>query len=263
MAGGEVEDQRPAEERGMSSPRELEISTAPASGGRPRVLIVLPCYNEERSIGSVLAEIAALGRGYDTLVVDDGSSDATHELARRKSACVRLVSNLGIGGAVQTGIKYAHRHCYDFCVQIDGDGQHPPDQVERLLSAYDREPANMVIGSRYLSGSAFRSTWLRRLGSGVIARAIGLVFGRSGITDPTSGLRLMDRRAIAFFSQSYPYDFPEPISVAWALRAGLSVRETPVEMRAREHGRSSIMGLMPLAYMVRVLGYVALARFRV
>ncbi|MGH6690074.1 MAG: glycosyltransferase family 2 protein [Gammaproteobacteria bacterium] len=227
-----------------------------------RVLLILPCFNEASSIGDVLQEIGNLGNGYDTLVVDDGSSDATDEIARRRSSCVRLLCNLGIGGAVQTGIKYAQRRAYDVCIQIDGDGQHPPDQVERLLKAYRQERCNMVIGSRYRRASTFQSTRARRLGSLVIARAIRCLFRSPNITDPTSGMRLMDRKAIALFSQCYPHDFPEPISLTWALRAGLTIAEVPVEMRPREHGRSSIIGLMPLAYMVRVLGYVVLARVR-
>lgn len=193
-------------------------------------------------------------------MVDDGSQDSTYEIARHMSSCVRLIRNLGIGGAVQTGIKYAARYGYDFCVQIDGDGQHPPGEVARLIDAYKQSPTNIVIGSRYIKNDTFRSTFFRRFGGKVIAASLNLLFGGTRITDPTSGMRLMDREAISYFAQHYPHDFPEPISLAWALQAGYSASEVPVEMRIREHGDSSIIGLKPFTYMVRVIGYIVLSK---
>lgn len=227
----------------------------------PRVLLIIPCYNEAGSIEALLREIADSGLGYDTVVIDDGSTDNTSAIARPLSPTVRLVRNLGIGGAVQTGIKYAVQHDYDFCVQIDGDGQHPPQEVAKLLQAYRQESRDIIIGSRYIAHDTFRSTWARRAGSQLIARTINTLFAHGCVTDPTSGMRLMNRRAMAFFAQRYPHDYPEPISLAWALRAGMRMGEVPVQMRAREHGQSSIMGWKPLAYMFRVLCYLVLARF--
>lgn len=235
------------------------VTAAQRASQTARVLLILPCYNEAGSIGTLLTEIASLGLGYDTVVIDDGSSDDTHTIASNLSPCVRLLENLGIGGAVQTGIRYAQRNGYDFCVQIDGDGQHPPGQVARLLAAYKPGKANLVVGSRYLSADTFRSTFARRLGGEVIGRSIGFLFGIKRLTDPTSGMRLMDRAAIEFFAVRYPHDYPEPISLAWALQYGLGVTEVPVQMRAREHGSSSIAGPQTFAYMVRVLSYIALA----
>lgn len=232
---------------------------APQSGV-PRVLLVIPCFNEEASIGDLLSEIAATGRPYHTLVVDDGSSDATSAVAGARSPVARLAQNLGIGGAVQTGIKYAARQNFDFCLQIDGDGQHDPREIETLLNAYARRPANITIGSRFIDNAGFCSTRMRRFGIRLIARALNTLFAGGSITDPTSGMRLLDRRAIAFFAKAYPMDFPEPISLAWAMRAGLTVGEVPVEMRARETGVSSIDGLKSVSYMIRVLGYILLAR---
>lgn len=226
----------------------------------PRVLLVIPCFNEEASIGGLLSEIAALGRGYHTLVIDDGSSDATSAVASRQSKVARLAQNLGIGGAVQTGIKYAAREDFDVCIQIDGDGQHDPRQIGTLLAAYRRQPANIIIGSRFIDHAGFCSTPMRRAGIRLIVLALNWLFSGGRITDPTSGMRLLDRSAIEFFARSYPADFPEPISLAWALRAGLSVSEVAVEMRAREAGVSSIDGLKTASYMVRVLGYILLAR---
>lgn len=233
---------------------------AAAQAGHVRVLLIIPCYNEEASIGDVLKEIARTGHGYHTLVIDDGSTDATSAVASERSPVARLPQNLGIGGAVQTGIKYAARNAYDFCIQIDGDGQHDPREIDALLDAYQRQSANIVIGSRFIDNAGFRSTRLRRVGSRLIGFALNNMFAGGRITDPTSGMRLLDRRAIAFFAQRYPVDFPEPISLAWAMRAGLSISEAPVEMRARETGVSSIDGFKTVKYMVRVLGYILLAR---
>lgn len=227
-----------------------------------RVLLIIPCYNEQDSIAQLLEEIRHCCLDHEVLVIDDGSHDNTFSIARTIAPTVRLVRNLGIGGAVQTGIKYAQRHDFDFCVQIDGDGQHPPGEVAKLLLAYAQKPAAITIGSRYLTNGSFRSTWSRRVGGQTIAYALTQLFAGCKVSDPTSGMRLMDRRAMAFFARHYPYDFPEPISLAWALRAGLNVRDVPVEMRAREHGQSSIGGLKPVAYMFRVLGYIVLARLK-
>lgn len=224
------------------------------------LLIIIPCFNEEQSIEALMSEISALGEYYSTVVVDDGSDDATYETAVRLSPTIRLLRNLGIGGAVQTGIRYASDKGFDFCIQIDGDGQHPPSQISKLLQAYAQRPCSIVIGSRYLLNDTFRSTFARRFGTKTIAWALNTLFASCRITDPTSGMRLMDRNAIKFFSNSYPYDFPEPISVAWALREGLTVGECGVHMRARNTGQTSIGGWKPVAYMLRVLGYVVLAR---
>jgi len=163
---------------------------------------------------------------------------------------------------VQTGTRFARDNGYDFCVQIDGDGQHPPAEVMKLLQAYRQGKANVVIGSRYLTSLTFRSTLARRMGSRIIGAALRLFFGGTRISDPTSGLRLFDRAAIEFFAARYPHDYPEPISIAWALRSGLTIKEVPVRMRAREHGVSSIAGLRTMSYMVRVLSYIVLARLQ-
>ena len=227
---------------------------------KPRVLLIIPCFNEQDSIEPLLNEIASLESNYSTVVVDDGSKDYTYDKAVNLSPTIRLLRNLGIGGAVQTGIKYASTNGFDFCVQIDGDGQHPPSEVAKLLRAYENAPASVVIGSRYLFNDSFRSTLARRFGGKAIAWSLNKLFRGCNITDPTSGMRLMDRKAIHFFSESYPHDFPEPISLAWALRAGLTVKECGVQMRSRSNGQSSIVGFKPISYMLRVLGYVILAR---
>lgn len=226
-----------------------------------RVLLIIPCYNEQGSIGSLLEKISNY-KDYATIVVDDGSRDATYQIASALSPTIKLIRNLGIGGAVQTGIKYAERNDFDFCIQIDGDGQHLPSEINKLLDAYRNTPRSLIIGSRYLQNNSFRSTKMRRLGSRTIAFVLNSLFPHYIISDPTSGMRLMDRKAIELFARNYPYDYPEPISLALALKAGLSVGEVPVIMRAREHGKSSIIGLKPIAYMIRVLGFIILARIK-
>ncbi|HEY9035132.1 MAG TPA: glycosyltransferase family 2 protein [Pseudomonadales bacterium] len=227
---------------------------------KPKVLLIIPCFNEAGSIAALLQEIKTGCPEYETVVIDDGSRDNTYAIAKTLSPTVRLLKNLGIGGAVQTGIKYAAQHDFDFCAQIDGDGQHPPEEVKKLLAAWQEKPRSILIGSRYIAHDTFRSTWTRRLGSQIISTALNRLFGQCRVSDPTSGMRLMDREAIALFAAHYPHDFPEPISLAWALRSGLSAGEVPVKMRAREHGQSSIIGWKPIAYMFRVLSYIILAR---
>jgi glycosyltransferase involved in cell wall biosynthesis len=244
----------------LGSAGTCRSGAAAPQAGRPRILLVIPCYNEEASIGDLLTEIASTGRDYHTLVIDDGSSDTTCAVASARSPVARLAENLGIGGAVQTGFKYAARNGYDFCIQIDGDGQHDPREIETLLDTYRRQPTNITVGSRFIDNAGFRSTRLRRFGSRMIVIALNHLFAGGHITDPTSGMRLLDRRTIEFFAQQYPMDFPEPISLAWAMRAGLTVGEAPVRMRARETGVSSIDGLKAVSYMIRVLGYIVLAR---
>jgi glycosyltransferase involved in cell wall biosynthesis len=233
-------------------------------GDRVRVLLIVPCLNEAGSIGPLLGEIHAQANGCDVLVVDDGSTDGTHRLVRPPAHYVRLPANLGIGGAVQAGIQFAEREQYDFCVQIDGDGQHPPELVDELVQEAIKTSSQLVIGSRYLAATdGFQSTAMRRLGSRIIGRTIHLCFGGARITDPTSGLRVMDRRAIIFFAHHYPTDFPEPVSIAWGLTRGFRVREVAVRMRERQAGISSIRLMKTVSYMVRVVSYVLLARFTI
>ncbi|MDI6751268.1 MAG: glycosyltransferase family 2 protein [bacterium] len=223
------------------------------------ILLVIPCFNEASNIGKLLEEIRGLKEGYDTIVIDDGSCDETYTIASHLSSCIRLITNLGIGGAVQTGIKYAREKNYDLCIQVDGDGQHPPDQTRLLIENYKKSSANLVIGSRFIKEEGFRSTWARRLGINLIGTAIKWLYGTK-ITDPTSGLRLMDRKAMDIFSKDYHEDFPEPIAVAKALESGLSVQEVPVTMNLRKYGNSSITGRKKLTYMLRVIGYIILMR---
>lgn len=232
-----------------------------------RLLVIIPAYNEQEALGGLLAEIRALepiGMTLETVVIDDGSIDHTADVARAGGARIlRLCRNLGIGGAVQSGLRLAHREGFDFAVQIDGDGQHPPTELRRLVEpAVGSTPGpDLVVGTRYLDSNGFRSTALRRLGSGWL-RLMLRVVARLRVSDPTSGFRLYGKRALELFDETYPYDFPEPESLAVARAAGLKIVEVGVTMRERQGGRSSISGFGSIYYMLKVSLAVALAYVR-
>ncbi len=233
-----------------------------------RLLIIVPAYNEQEALSGLLAEIRALstqdvGASVETVVVDDGSADRTADVARQGGARVlRLCRNLGIGGAVQSGIRLAHREGFDFAVQVDGDGQHPPAEVKQLLATAQATPApDLVIGTRYADKDNFRSTLLRRLGSWWLKTILRIVTRRR-FSDPTSGFRLYGPRALRLFDETYPYDFPEPESLAIAKAAGLSITEARVTMRPRQGGTSSIAGFSTIYYMLKVTIAVVLTYVR-
>jgi len=243
-----------------------------------RLLVIIPAFNEQEALGGLLRELHALpgepGVALEIVVVDDGSADRTAEVARAGGArLLRLCRNLGIGGAVQAGVLLAHREGFDFAVQIDGDGQHPPGELHRLVEVArgagpDRGPGvgpgvgpDLVIGTRYRDATGFRSTALRRLGSAWL-RLVLYAVTRLVISDPTSGFRLYGPRALRLFAETYPYDFPEPESLAIARASGLRVAEVAVAMRERQGGRSSISGAAPIYYMLKVTVAVVLAYLR-
>jgi glycosyltransferase involved in cell wall biosynthesis len=221
-----------------------------------RTLIVIPAYNEARNLPGVLDSLRAAYPTWDLLVVDDGSSDDTATVAAAHGARVlRLPFNLGIGGAVQAGLLYAARHDYDVCAQIDGDGQHNAAETARLIEELQTSGADAVIGSRFLpdSPSGYRPGLRRRIGITILRTVISRLTGQR-VTDPTSGQRVLGRRAIALLAPVYPQEYPEPEALHLMLRAGLRVIERPVTMNARRHGVSSIGGLDALLYMAKVLG---------
>jgi hypothetical protein len=218
---------------------------------RLRCLAIVPAYNEEASIAAVIAELAALE--IDALVVDDGSLDRTFDVALAAGArAVRLPFNLGIGAAVQTGYMAALEGGYDVAIQVDGDGQHPASQIPKLLEKLQESGADLVIGSRFAGDSEFRSSRSRRAGISVFARLVSAIL-RFPMTDTTSGFRAAGPRAIALFAELYPHDYPEVEAILIAARSGLRVVETPVAMRARQGGVSSITPLRSSYYMVKVL----------
>lgn len=228
-----------------------------------RMLAIVPAYNEEASVASVVRRIGEEASEFDVLVIDDGSTDQTAAEARSAGAVVaRLPFNVGIGGAVQTGYRFAMAHGYDYAIQIDGDGQHDPAEAARLLSRIKQEPpVEMVYGTRFADKEGFQSTSLRRLGIKLFAFTLSLVT-RQKVTDPTSGFRLCDRRAIELFADNYPIDYPEVEAILLMHRHELRSAEVPVKMQAREGGRSSITLLRSGYYMTKVLLAVFVGLFR-
>ncbi|HEX2660101.1 MAG TPA: glycosyltransferase family 2 protein [Polyangia bacterium] len=233
-----------------------------------RILVVVPALNEERSVGPLVADIRAegakLGVEVAAVVIDDGSTDHTAAVAEAAGArVVQLPKNLGIGGAVQTGLRLAWREGFSCAVQIDGDGQHPPSELGKLIPLLNETPPpDLIIGTRYGEDrQGFQSTLLRRLGSGWLRWVLRTVAGVRS-TDPTSGYRVYGPRALALFERTYPYDYPEPESLAMARAAGLSIREVPVVMRPRVAGSSSIRSWRTAYYMLKVSVAVALCYVR-
>lgn len=222
-----------------------------------KILVIIPAYNEAASIVRVVSSVVA--EGYDYVVVNDGSSDSTLEICRDHGFNVLdLKENLGIGGAVQAGHKYALRHGYDVDVQLDGDGQHDPGYISALLAKI-QVGANLAIGSRYIQETdGFQSTFMRRVGIKWLSCCIKIFTGCS-VTDPTSGFRACDRKAIELFCRQYPMDYPEPESIVTAIKQGLLVREASVIMRERQAGESSIRAFSSVYYMIKVTLAIAIA----
>jgi glycosyltransferase involved in cell wall biosynthesis len=230
-------------------------------------LAIVPAYNEADAIASTVEAISRAAPEFDVLVVDDGSRDRTAERARAAGANVlRLPFNLGIGGAMQSGYIYALEHGYDVAVQVDADGQHDPQHIAELLLELESDPElNMVTGSRFLDPSreGYRSSAARRIGIGLFSRLVSLITRRR-VTDPTSGLRMTDRRGIELFARDYPQDYPEIEAIILMHTHRLRSCEIPVSMRPRITGESSISSTQSVYYMVKVLlaVFVALLRAR-
>ena len=218
-----------------------------------RVVAVVPAHDEEGAIGAVVDGIRGLPAGIDVVVVDDASTDGTAALARAHGAAVvRTPFNLGIGGAVQTGFRYALDHGYDLAVRLDGDGQHDPEELPKLLAPLERDEADIVTGSRFTDGAGgYRPPLARRLGIVYFARLVSLLT-RQRVTDTTSGFQALNRRGIALFAADYPHDYPEVEATIMVWKHRLRSCEVPVVMRERETGRSSITVLRSVYYMVKV-----------
>jgi glycosyltransferase involved in cell wall biosynthesis len=227
-------------------------------------LAVVPAYNEAATVGDVVGRIHADAPDWDVLVIDDGSTDDTAEAARAAGARVlRLPFNLGIGGAVQAGFLFAQENGYDFMAQVDGDGQHDPAELARLVEHMRQRPAiDMVCGSRFLSDDhRYPAPISRRTGIHIFAFLLSL-FVREKISDPTSGFRLYNRRAIGLFASDYPHDYPEVEAVLMLHHHRLRMDEIPVRMYLRGGGVSSISSGKSAYYMVKVLLALFVGLFR-
>jgi len=229
-----------------------------------RAVAIVPALNEEATIARVVEEIRAYDARFEIVVVDDGSVDRTAQVARAAGARVlRLPFNLGIGGAVQTGFRYAHENEFDLAVRVDGDGQHDPAQLGDVVAPVVRDEADIVVGSRYLSatGGGYRSSMPRRIGIRILGRVVSLLAGQR-ITDPTSGFQALSRDAITLFASDYPHDYPEAEALVLLLRHRLRLLEVPIAMRTRAGGRSSIQAGSSGYYMVKVLLALLIGSFR-
>jgi glycosyltransferase involved in cell wall biosynthesis len=229
-----------------------------------RRLAIVPARNEEGAVGLVVEELRAFDPELDVLVIDDGSEDATAASAAAGGAVVvRLPFNLGIGGAVQTGFKYALEQGYDTVIRLDGDGQHDPQEIPQLLAPLARGEADVVVGSRFANGNDgdYRPPFARRAGIRWFAQLVSLLT-RQKLTDTTSGFQAVNARAIRLFAADYPHDYPEVEAAVMVVRHKLQIMEVPVKMRDRETGESSITAFRSFYYAIKVTLALLVGIFR-
>jgi glycosyltransferase involved in cell wall biosynthesis len=228
-----------------------------------RNLAVIPAFNEAASVTDVIGSVHEHAPDFDVLVIDDGSTDDTAALAERAGArVIRHPFNLGIGGAVQSGFQFARDEGYDFMVQIDGDGQHRSDELHKLIEAMDADPpVDMVCGSRFLTDQGYPAPISRRTGIHIFAFILSRIVGQR-VSDPTSGFRLYNRRAIGLFARDYPHDYPEVEAVLMTHWHRLRMREVPVRMMQRGGGVSSIRSGKSAYYMIKVMLALFIGLFR-
>ncbi|MBF7095183.1 glycosyltransferase family 2 protein [Streptococcus sp. HF-1907] len=215
-------------------------------------LIIIPAYNESSNIKNTIEAIKKDAPDFDYVIINDCSTDNTLEICQQNHFnVVSLPINLGIGGAVQTGYLYAKQNGYDLAVQVDGDGQHNPSFLAKMVEELEASKVNMVIGSRFLENEGFQSSFTRRLGIKYFMWLIKLLTKKK-VTDATSGLRMIDRSLIELFADNYPDDYPEPETIVSVLNKGYSIKEIPVIMNERQGGVSSISATKSVYYMVKV-----------
>lgn len=217
-----------------------------------RGLVIIPAYNEADAIIHTVDNIKTNAPDFDYIVINDCSTDDTQKVLEENNIRhINLPVNTGIGGAVQTGYIYADRNHYDCAIQMDGDGQHDASFLNGMMKKLEANKADMIIGSRFINNEGFQSSGLRRVGIRYFSRLIRRLTGVL-ITDPTSGMRLVNREIIHLFSKSYPKDYPEPESTVILLKKGYRVCEIPVRMLARASGKSSISLKKSIYYMIKV-----------
>jgi glycosyltransferase involved in cell wall biosynthesis len=243
-----------------------EVATAPHTAD-PRLAVlrrmaIVPAYNEEESIPRVIDEIRRFDPDFEIVVIDDCSVDGTADTAEEHGARVlRLPFNLGIGGAVQTGFRYAHEHGFELVLRVDGDGQHDAGQAGALAEPVLADQADVAVGSRFTGTEGYRSSRSRRVGIRVLAWVVSKLV-RERVTDPTSGFQVANRRAIALFAADYPHDYPEVEATVLVAKHRLRRTEVAVSMRERAAGRSSIGAVHSVYYMVKVLLALFVGLFR-
>ncbi|MBQ9024290.1 MAG: glycosyltransferase family 2 protein [Bacilli bacterium] len=233
-----------------------------------RVLIIIPAYNEEENILDTYKSIIDYNKkyktNYDVIVINDGSKDNTSKICHENNIpVIDLINNLGIGGAVQTGYKYACYSNYDIAVQFDGDGQHDVNYVKDIINPIINDNAELVIGSRFIDKKAegFKSSFSRRVGIKIISHLIKFASHKK-IYDTTSGFRACNKKIIKDFANSYPSEYPEPVTTAEIIKKGYKVEEVPVKMKERQGGESSIKAWKNVYYMLNVSLYLLIIKFR-
>jgi glycosyltransferase involved in cell wall biosynthesis len=227
-----------------------------------RRIALVPAHNEELTVAGVVDEIKAFDLDFEVLVIDDGSTDRTAQVAQDAGAnVVQLPYNLGIGGAVQTGLQYARDHDFDVAVQVDGDAQHDPAEIPKILAPIIEGNADLVVGSRFLGEGEYEPPATRLLGIRLLARIVSVLV-RQRVTDTTSGFRASNRRAISLFASDYPHDYPEVEAIVLLFRHRLKLVEVPVHMRLRGAGESSITFWRSGYYMLKVLLALFVGLFR-
>jgi glycosyltransferase involved in cell wall biosynthesis len=237
---------------------------APAEHQRRRLrsIAIVPARNEEASLGALLAEIRNAESDLAIVVINDGSTDSTARVGAAAGVpVVNLPFNVGIGGTVQTGYQYALEHGFDLAIQVDGDGQHDPSEIGRVLEPILDGRADLVVGTRFAKGGGYRGTRSRRVGIRIFAAIVSLMVGQR-VSDTTSGFRAVNRKALRLFAAEYPHDYPEVESIVLLSRHGLRMLEVPVQMRVRETGNSSITALSAAYYMIKVLLALFIGLFR-
>lgn len=217
-----------------------------------KILVIIPAYNEEENILNTVSELKKYHPEYDLLVVNDSSKDKTREVLRKnKINHLDLPINLGIGGGVQAGYLYARENDYDVAIQLDGDGQHCPSELEKLVAPVVNGEADMTVGSRFLLHEGFQSSAMRRVGIFFLSKVI-YICSKQRVLDCTSGFRCVNKRFIDIFAEEYAQDYPEPEAIVTVGRHGGHVVEVPTIMRDREGGKSSISPLKSVYYMIKV-----------
>jgi glycosyltransferase involved in cell wall biosynthesis len=220
-----------------------------------KLAVVIPAYNEQDSIALVVNNILSLeipDFKIVPLVVNDCSKDETANIASQlECILLDLPVNLGIGGAVQTGYKYAYENDFDYVIQVDGDGQHPAEEIVKLVNEAEKREYNIIIGSRFIEKEGFQSSGMRRFGISFLRNWIKLFSGKT-IYDNTSGFRLFDRKVLELVSTTYPDEYPEPESIIMFAKKGFKIKEVPVIMKERQGGESSIRAFNQLYYMIKV-----------
>jgi glycosyltransferase involved in cell wall biosynthesis len=228
-----------------------------------RCLAIVPAFNEAASIAAIISELQRVRSDFVVAVIDDGSQDATAEIAQSAGAVVLLLPfNLGIGGAVQAGFLYAKKKRFDIAVQVDGDGQHDPAQIAQLLVPIERGDADVVVGSRYLDGGTFDHAIHRRFLIRVFARVVTAATGRN-FTDTSSSFRAYNAKAISICAEDYPQGFLESVeSLVVLSRYGMRITEVPVTIRQRTTGATSLSLGRTVAYTIKVSIAIAMGIMR-